>query len=111
MNDNSDEKISNEINLKLKEIDDDIKNINKYIFSIESEYLNTTSMSGNIIKGWEQLFSAKPKLSNSTNYLNNKRVKVSNNERLFSQTDIEFFNKFESKFYIMRFSWMLPKTL
>ena len=94
-----DDKFNNEISLKLEEIEDDINKLNRSIYYLEGEYLGNTSLSGNIVKGWEQMFSSKPKLSNnnqSHNFLN-KKIKVLTSERIFSQTDIKSFNKIDSE--------------
>lgn len=81
--------LSNELSLKIKEIDIDLKKVEKYIFDLESEYLNSTSSSGNIIRGWDHIFTSKPKMSNNNSQfiLNaNKKIKINSSERVFSST-------------------------
>jgi hypothetical protein len=87
MNFENDEKskLNKEILEKKNEIENYIKKVEKHIFDFETKYLEATQSSGNIIRGWDQLFTAKSKLSQGT--LNNpKRLKFTNNERIFSQS-------------------------
>lgn len=92
------DKLANEINLRLKEIDDDISKLNKCIYTLESDYLNTTCLSGNIIKGWDQVFASKPKITSSGQAIGlNKKIKITQAERLFSHMDSKYSSKLESK--------------
>lgn len=76
-----------EIALKKNEIENYLKKLEKVIFEMETKYLESTQNSGNILKGWDQLFTNKSKISSSSSLINsNKRVRFSNNERVFSQS-------------------------
>ncbi len=98
------DKLLNEVNLRLKEIDDDIGKLNKCIYNLESDYLNTTFLSGNIIKGWEQVFASKPKITSSNQAIGfNKKIKISQAERLFSHMDAKYSIKLESKIFKVKF--------
>ena len=88
-NNNQDDnnKILYEINQKKQEIKEDIDKIEKYIYDIETKYLEITQHNGNIIRGWEQTFNTKSKINAQT--IQNsliKRQKFSSNERIFSQS-------------------------
>lgn len=82
-----DEKIFSDISIKLKDLENDLKKTEKFIYELETEYLNTTSNSGNIIRGWDHIFNNKLKLTGNQ-YISNmtKKVKITNAERVFSMT-------------------------
>jgi chromatin modification-related protein EAF6 len=78
-------KILNSIAQKKNEIESYLKTFDKYIYDAETKYLESTQNLGNVLKGWDQIFSTKPRSIPQT--LNpTKKTKFSNNERLFSQT-------------------------
>lgn len=78
------DKFITDISLRLKEHEDDKQKLNKYIFNLETEYLGATS--GNIVKGWEQIFTSKSKILQQN--MLSKRSKILSSERIFSQTDV-----------------------
>jgi hypothetical protein len=78
-------KLLNSILQKKNEIENYYKTLDKIVYDTESKYLEATQNTGNILKGWEQIFTTKPK--NIAQTLNtNKKTKFTNSERLFSQT-------------------------
>lgn len=91
------DKILMEINLKLKEIDDGINKINSFVFNAETQYLNNTHNTGNLLKGWDHIFSSRPKLAQTSRIIMNKKPKILSSERIFSQIDMESFNKLEEE--------------
>ena len=61
-----------------------IKQLENSIIDNESKYLLSTVNSGNILRGWEHIFTSK---SNKLNIgIQVKKAHISNNEKLFSQT-------------------------
>jgi hypothetical protein len=88
MNDYDDKtKLNNEISSKRSELESYLKKLEKGIFDLETKYLENTQNSGNILKGWEQYFTNKSKIPGQTGLNNpNKRIRFSNNERVFSQS-------------------------
>jgi hypothetical protein len=88
MNDKDDykeveEKIIADIRNKKYELEINLKKIDKSIYDIETKYFETTKNCGNIVKGWEQFFTVKPKVSSG---LAIKRPKLHFSERIFSQS-------------------------
>lgn len=79
------DKIQHEINQKLSEMENDLKRVETYIYELETRYLESTSNSGNIIKGWDQIFTTRPKITNPQLGIP-KRIKPQKSERLFSST-------------------------
>ena len=65
-------------------IENYIKQLEGSIIDNETKYLQNTVNSGNILRGWEHIFTAK----SNKNYMGNqvKKTHISNNVRLFSQT-------------------------
>ena len=52
---------------------------------LESQkYLEGTLSSGNILRGWDHFFTSKSKIPNAA-ISSGKRIRISNNERVFSQ--------------------------
>lgn len=88
MNDYDDKtKITQEISLKKNELESYLKKLEKGIFEIETKYLETTQNTGNVLKGWEQLFTNKSKIPTQANISgSSKRMRFSNTERVFSQS-------------------------
>jgi len=93
--------MDDEINITLQnlknrklEIEKAINKLNKLIYDNETKYLEETANGGNIFRGWEHVFTSKPKTQINTN--TNKRPRISSHERLFSQTDSTFQNKEEN---------------
>lgn len=79
-------KILNEMLMKKNEIESQIKRVEKYIFDTETKYLEATANSGNILKGWDKCFTSKSKYQTSALAGGKRQQRISNNERVFSQT-------------------------
>jgi hypothetical protein len=78
-------KIIKEMKLKKAELEANILKIEKFIYDQETRYLESTVSSGNILKGWEHFFTSKTKIPNAA-IATGKKPRISNNERVFSQT-------------------------
>ena len=66
----------------------------KYIYENETKYLEGTISSGNILRGWDHFFTSKSKIPNVA-ISSGKRIRISNNERVFSQPS--FNNQFRKE--------------
>jgi hypothetical protein len=75
-----------EIQDKKGEIELFLKKVEKGIYDFETKYLENTQSIGNVIKGWEQIFTAKSKLQTQSTLNNIKKTKFSNSERVFSES-------------------------
>lgn len=84
-------KILNEMLSKKTELESHIKKIEKFIYENETKYLEGTISTGNILRGWDHFFTSKSKIPNGA-MTSGKRIRISNNERVFSQTS--FNNQF-----------------
>ena len=67
-----------------KTIEKYIKKLEESIYDNETKYLQNTVNGGNILRGWEHIFTTKSKNIHMGNQC--KKNHFSNNERLFSQT-------------------------
>ena len=67
-----------------KTIEKYIKKLEESIYDNETKYLQSTVNGGNILRGWEHIFTTKSKNIHMGNQC--KKNHFSNNERLFSQT-------------------------
>ena len=67
-----------------KTIEEYIKKLEESIYDNETKYLQNTVNGGNILRGWEHIFTTKSKNIHMGNQC--KKNHFSNNERLFSQT-------------------------
>ena len=74
-----------EMKQKKTELEANILKIEKFIYDQETRYLESTVSSGNILKGWEHFFTSKSKIPNAV-IASGKKTRISNNERVFSQT-------------------------
>lgn len=84
MNNHQDENIIiilSEIENKRTDLENYLKKIDKIVYDLETNYFENTQNCGNIIKGWEHYFCAKPKVNVG---LSLKKTKFSVNERIFS---------------------------
>ena len=86
MSDDSPKKFINFLGNKRNEVESQIKKIEKIIFDNETKYLEATVNGGNIFRGWEHIFTSKSKFNHNLN--SGKRPRISNNERVFSQTSV-----------------------
>ncbi len=86
MNDDSPKKFISLLNNKRNEVENQIKKIEKIIYDNETKYLETTASGGNIFRGWEHIFTSKSKFPHNLSSV--KRPRISNNERMFSQTSV-----------------------
>ena len=77
-------RILNEMQSKKSELESQIKKMEKYIYENETKYLEGTISSGNILRGWDHFFTSKLKIPNAA-ISSGKRIRISNNERVFSQ--------------------------
>ena len=83
--DESDPKIFlEELHKEKKTIEKYIKQLEDSIIDNENKYLLSTVNGGNILRGWDHIFTAKSNKIHMGN--SNKGTKIPNNERLFSQT-------------------------
>ena len=89
MNDDSPKKFISLLNNKRNEVENQIKKIEKIIYDNETKYLETTASGGNIFRGWEHIFTSKSKFPHNLSSV--KRPRISNNERIFSQTSVNNF--------------------
>ena len=89
MNDDSPKKFISLLNNKRNEVENQIKKIEKIIYDNETKYLETTASGGNIFRGWEHIFTSKSKFPHNLSSI--KRPRISNNERIFSQTSVNNF--------------------
>ena len=73
-----------ELQKEKKSVEKYIKQLENHIKQAETHYLESTANSGNILRGWEHIFTSKSnKIHVGSQY---KKTHISNNERLFSQT-------------------------
>lgn len=80
--------IVNEIKAKRLELEQQLKKIERSIYEIEGKYIENSTVSGSILRGWDHIFTAKPKIS-STVVQTGKPKKCQQSDRLFSQTSFE----------------------
>ena len=86
MGENDPNNFLEELHKEKKEIEKYIKKLEDSIIDNETKYLTKTANNGNILRGWEHIFTSKPnKLYMGTQI---KKAHISNNEKLFSQTFI-----------------------
>jgi len=95
--DNNKSNLLNELRQKKKSLEDYYRSLDNQITSIEAQYLDNTVNLGNVIKGWEHVLVAKSKIP-TQQQINptNKRVKFSNQEKIFSQSSFPLFKKDEN---------------
>ncbi|KAL4468912.1 hypothetical protein ABPG72_009182 [Tetrahymena utriculariae] len=66
---------------KRTQLEEELKSLEKNIYDLETQYLEETFNSGNIIRGWENYFtSTKQKSIGATQ----KKVRINTNDRIFS---------------------------
>ena len=74
-----------ELHKEKKTIEKYIRQLEESIIDNETKYLQNTVNGGNILRGWEHIFTSKSNKIHMGNQ-GNKKNHISNNERLFSQT-------------------------
>ena len=74
-------KFSNFLDQKKKELDEDLKSLEKNIFDLEGRYLDNTVLNGNVLKGWDNFLNNK---GSRHTIIPIKRNKIMPLERLFS---------------------------
>jgi hypothetical protein len=107
LNDNEEKnKYLTGISQKRNEIENYLRSLDRYVYDAETKYLDTTQNLGNILKGWDQIFSTKPR--NIPQPINpTKKTKFSNNERLFSQSSFNN-NQLKDDFLSTQSKYLLP---
>ena len=73
-----------ELQKEKKIIEKYIKQLEDSIIDNETKYLLSTVNNGNILRGWEHIFTSKSNKINIGTQV--KKTYISNNEKLFSQT-------------------------
>ena len=86
MIEDSPEKFITLLKNKRYDVEKQLKKIDKIIYDNETKYLEETVNGGNIFRGWEHIFTSKSKFPHNINSI--KKPRISNNERLFSQSNI-----------------------
>ena len=85
-----------ELQKEKKIIEKYIKQLEDSIIDNETKYLLSTINNGNILRGWEHIFTSKSNKINITTQV--KKSHISNNEKLFSQTfDFEKYEENNNK--------------
>ena len=80
-----------ELHKEKKTIEKYIKQLEESIKDNETKYLQSTANGGNVLRGWEHIFTSKSNKIHMGNQI--KKTHISNNEKLFSQTfDFEKMN-------------------
>ena len=74
-----------ELHKEKKTIEKYIRQLEESIIENEKKYLESTVNGGNILRGWEHIFTSKSNKIHMGNQ-GNKKNHISNNEKLFSQT-------------------------
>ena len=76
-----------QLNKEKEIIEKYIKQLEESIKDNETKYLQNTVNGGNILRGWEHIFTSKSNKIHMGNQINNKKPPhTSNSEKLFSQT-------------------------
>lgn len=87
----------NELRIKKKNLEDYYRSLENQIINIEAQYLDNTVNLGNIIKGWEHVLVAKSKIPTQQQINpNTKKLKFSNQEKIFSQSSFPLVKKDEN---------------
>ena len=73
-----------ELNKEKEIIEKYIKQLEESIIDNETKYLQSTVNGGNVLRGWEHIFTSKSNKIHMGNQI--KKTHISNNEKLFSQT-------------------------
>ena len=73
-----------QLNKEKEIIEKYIKQLEESIIDNETKYLQSTVNGGNVLRGWEHIFTSKSNKIHMGNQI--KKTHISNNEKLFSQT-------------------------
>ena len=84
MDESDPKKFLEELQKEKRTIEKYIKQLEDSIIDNETKYLQSTVNGGNILRGWEHIFTSKSNKIHMGNQC--KKTHISNNERLFSQT-------------------------
>ena len=84
MDESDPKKFLEELQKEKRTIEKYIKQLEDSIIDNETKYLQSTVNCGNILRGWEHIFTSKSNKIHMGNQC--KKTHISNNERLFSQT-------------------------
>ena len=84
MDESDPKKFLEELQKEKKTIEKYIKQLEDSIIDNETKYLQNTVNGGNILRGWEHIFTSKSSKIHMGNPC--KKTHISNSERLFSQT-------------------------
>ena len=84
MDENDPKNFLEELLKEKKTIENYIKKLEDSIYDNETKYLQNTVNGGNILRGWEHIFTSKSNKIHMGNQC--KKTHISPNERLFSQT-------------------------
>ena len=84
MDESDPKKFLEELQKEKRTIEKYIKQLEDSIIDNETKYLQSTVNGGNILRGWEHIFTSKSNKIHMGNQF--KKTHISNNERLFSQT-------------------------
>jgi len=94
---NSKSNLLNELRQKKKNLEDYYRSLDNQIINLEAQYLDCTINLGNVIKGWEHVLVAKSKIPTQQQINpSNKKIKFSNQEKIFSQSSFPLFKKDEN---------------
>ncbi len=86
--------LMNELKAKRKNIEDYYKSLENQIINLETQYLDNTINLGNIVKGWEHVLVAKSKIPTQQQLNpNQKKIKFTIHEKIFSQSSLPLFKK------------------
>lgn len=64
--------------------ENELKELEKFIYKLETNYLRDSSIEGNVLKGWEALVNSKPNKANTVPSKKQNGRTVSDKERIFS---------------------------
>ncbi|OMJ81017.1 hypothetical protein SteCoe_18575 [Stentor coeruleus] len=64
--------------------ENELKELEKFIYKLETNYLRDSSIEGNVLKGWDALVNSKPNKTNTVPSKKQNGRTVSDKERIFS---------------------------
>jgi chromatin modification-related protein EAF6 len=78
---------------RLQLAEHELKELEKFIFSLETSYLQDSSTEGNILKGWEVLITSKPSKPMTPSSKKPSIRSIPIKDRVFSQSSSKIFNE------------------